>query len=188
MNPNASRRSLICCTEIDKGTQCTYCTEAVSLHTAILLFNLTQIQVFFFPSLCSAFFLLNFSCLLLLSFLLTFLPYLFPRSFHFLVPSFSLFLPLFEFSWYLNYSFISFLFSLPDGCLPSHTWRAQYSQTSNSQPTGQLQHKSLKTWTQYLLSEFEPVTTKSKRPRRSLVPVGDSWSIQLFQLFFFYLH
>jgi hypothetical protein len=47
---------------------------------------------------------------------------------------------------------------------------------------------SLKTWTQYLRSGFEPVTTKSKWPRRILVSVGDSWNIQLLQLFFVYLH
>jgi hypothetical protein len=38
----------------------------------------------------------------------TFLPYLFLRSFHFFVPSFSLFLPLFDFSWFIFYSFLYF--------------------------------------------------------------------------------
>ena len=47
---------------------------------------------------------------------------------------------------------------------------------------------AVKTRTQYPRSEFEPVTTESKWPRWSLVIVGDSWSIQLFQLFFVYLH
>lgn len=43
---------------------------------------------------------------------------------------------------------------------------------------------TMKKCTQYPRSKFELFTTKSKRPRRSLVPEGDSWSIQQFQLFF----
>jgi hypothetical protein len=107
MNPTASRRSLICSTELDRGI--TRSTEAVSLYTAIiLLFNLVQIQAFFLPSLPSLFlssflrfFLLNFSCLLILSFLLTFFPYLFLRSF---ILSFSYTLRI---SWFL-FLFLSF--------------------------------------------------------------------------------
>ena len=147
MNPNASRRSLISCTEIDAGTQHTYRGSKPVHSNSLAIQPDTNSSSFHYVLSTFLRFFRSFSLIspvyyFFLSFLLNFLPYLFPRSFHFFVPSFSLFLPLFDFSWFLIYSFISFLYSLPDGCLPSHTWRAKYSETSNSQPTGQLQQKS----------------------------------------------
>ena len=172
---------------------------AVSLYTAIiLLFNLTRIQTFFLPSLPSVylssflqFLLLNFSSLLLLSFLLTFLPYLFLRSFHFFCP-FHLFLLFFDFSWFLFLSFFLSSIPYPMVVFRQNTCRVKYSETSNTVNllvnSSRGQGMTMKKCTQYPRSEFEPVTTKSKRPRRSWVPEDDSWSIQLFQLFFVYMN
>lgn len=123
MNPTASRRSFICCTELDKGTQRTY-RDGEPVHSNHLAIQPDTDSSLLPPfiTLCLPFFVFS---VLFPQFLLFVTSFFLANYSSVSVSSFLSFLCSFilSFSSTIRLFMVSYLFLyfLPDGCLPSNT-------------------------------------------------------------------